>query len=712
MAFRRAGIKSGYREEPPVVWPMLLLILAATVLWQCEHEKPTAVMMPIEQIRFIDSVFPPEGALDVPVGSCIRITFLRPMDTATMAPKKFHFDGNHLYSLSRDSLKAVMCAAGGLNRGAEYHVVVDSGIADTAGNVMTTPYSFSFRTESGNALISAISPTNGQTDAPLDADIEVTFNQGMNTATLTPANILVSDGITGTITYADRHLVFTPDDSLESFHTYTVTLKAAIADSAGVTLGQDYSWTFTTIKTGNGYIRSLFPVDGAGQVPINANMYIQFSVAIDPASLVPDNFTVSEGVAGVVSVIGSYTSAVVFNPGVDLQYATSYTAAFHGTLTSTTGQAIHIDRTWTFTTRDTLPPQVVSTSPPDGAVNVPIATNLSIAFNKDIAPTSVSADEFYLMDNHIVHGQINVSGNIVTLDPDNVLSYSKQVTAVFDGDISDNYGHTAHIDRTWKFTTFPPFKLSSSYPVPDDGCIPVDAAIRMTYSRILDPTTITAGNFILEEYHGSPLSGTLSSHDSIVEFRPDAPLTPLKVYKMTVLTGIKDTLGENPGTSSSWRFSTKGENMLPLAIGNKWYYSVVISGVPFPSVDSSYVDSIVIMRSSMSGGRHYFYDHSDHFYRYENDTFETSFQIVPYLPYVEHQFDCFDLGGPVDISTDSGSFACQQYTISYDYSATYESRTYYLAPGIGPVRLEAFTNNPFTVGIRYVTWSLISYQLR
>ncbi len=702
MAARSVNSVSRRPMGTRAVWLLILLTAVAASFWQCSEDKPVAVVIPVDTLEFIDSVFPADGAINVPVGSCVRITFLRQMDTATMTSNKFHFDVDNIYSLSIDTLNAVMCAARGLNRATIYHVVIDSGIADTAGNVMTKPYSFSFRTESGHALISAISPTNSQTDVPLDARIEVTFTRGMNTATIIPSNIVVSNGVTGTLAYADRRLVFTPDDSLEPYQTYTVTLKGAVADSAGVTLGQDYSWTFTTLKTGNGFIQSIYPVDGAIQVPVGINIYIQFSVAIDPASLVPNNFTVSGGVTGAVSVIGTYKSSVNFNPTVDLQYGTSYTAAFHGDLTSTAGQTIHINRTWTFTTADTLPPEVISTSPPDGAANVFRKTNVSITFDKAINPASVTAGEFYLTGHASDRDQVSVSGATVTLNPFYDLPNSKQITAVFDGDVSDTKGHSTHIDKTWQFTTNPPFGLASRYPASGEGCIPLDASIRMLFSGILDSTTITSANFVFEEYNGSQLSGSLFSYDSIVEFRPDVPLVPLKEYKITVPAGIKDINGEILASSQSWRFSAKGENLLPLAIGNKWIYQA-----------DAHIDSIVIVRDTIISGKHYFIDQSKRSYRYENDTIETSFMNDPNVlpwPYRFGNLDCSWI--PITITTDGATYRCQWFRKSFEMIDFAGNQSYYYSPDVGLVGYNSHYWTGVSGSDTYSSWRLLSYQLQ
>jgi len=700
------------RQKRPSVWPVLLLVLAATIFWQCEEKTTGPAYIPEPPLQFIDSVSPADGAVNVPVNSCIRITFLRSMDTATMVARRFHFTGEHLFSLSRDSMKVVICAAGGLDYAAEYHVEIDSGLADTAGNVMTKPYSFSFRTVTGNSLISLVSPANGDTAVRLDAPITATFTREMDVSTLNAATVLLSDGIDGTISYTNRRLVFTPADSLEPYHTYTMTLKASIADTAGNTLGQDFTWSFMTLKAGNGFIESVYPVDGAIQVPIGATPYIQFSTAIDPASVQPEEFTISGGVTGVVSVQGIVTSSISFNPTPDFDYATAYTAMFRGDIMSTKGESIHIDRTWSFTTEDTVPPQVVSTSPPDGAVAVPNKTNVSITFDQDIEPTGIGVGALSLLGYDSEYDRITVSGATVTLDPNDIPLCSQEITAVFDGDVSDRYGHSTHIDYMWHFTTYSAFDTATCHPTSNEGCFPPDSPIRLAFSRILDTAAVTAADVMIQEEGGDTLSGTLSGHDSIVEFTPDIPFTPLHTYRITILTGIKDAYGDNFPVPRLWCFSAKGENLLPLAVGNKWIYQVKEATYPIQSFDGAILDSIAIVADTVIEGEKWFVDQNGCRYAADGDRLETTFQVeYPYTPYGFVNSGCDHTA--VAIETDQATYLCQPFIVSFLAGYRNYRQGYNFAPNVGLVRYDReFWGGVAVEPHQYRSWRLVSHQLR
>ena len=193
--------------------PLLLTITALTLaafLWQCSDNERGDVIGPTSGHKFIASTSPTDNAINVSRNNSISIFFLRPMDIGTMSARKFHINREIMYSVSYDSLKAVMHVANPLDRFAEYCVTVDTGMADKAGNVMKTPYSFSFLTETGHPAIAALSPSNGSTDVPLNAVVTVTFTKEMNPATIDSTSVHLDGNMPYSIAYAARRLVLTP----------------------------------------------------------------------------------------------------------------------------------------------------------------------------------------------------------------------------------------------------------------------------------------------------------------------------------------------------------------------------------------------------------------------------------------------------------------------------------------------------------------------
>ena len=54
--------------------------------------------------------------------------------------------------------------------------------------------------------------------------------------------------LTGTFTWVDNQLTFTPDGLLKHQTEYTVKISKDALDSEGINLAKDYQWSFTTVK--------------------------------------------------------------------------------------------------------------------------------------------------------------------------------------------------------------------------------------------------------------------------------------------------------------------------------------------------------------------------------------------------------------------------------------------------------------------------------
>lgn len=131
-----------------------------------------------------------------------------------------------------------------------YTLTLTTTIADPAGNTLAQNYVWSFTSQvDPNQLAPTIvstSPANLAGNIEVDQPIRVTFSKGMDPATITVAGFYLSGGVTGTIGYSNRVATFTPTAALEYSTSYTATLTTAIADTFGLHLAADASFSFTT----------------------------------------------------------------------------------------------------------------------------------------------------------------------------------------------------------------------------------------------------------------------------------------------------------------------------------------------------------------------------------------------------------------------------------------------------------------------------------
>ncbi|HEX7483641.1 MAG TPA: DUF4082 domain-containing protein [Candidatus Saccharimonadales bacterium] len=98
-------------------------------------------------------------------------------------------------------------------------------------------------------------PTNGSYAVKRSTPIRLTFDQPINPATVTTANVQLRDGnnqlVARSVSFnqAKRAVTITPTVTLAENTRYDVVVTPGVTDTRGLSLGQDYSWSFTTGAT-------------------------------------------------------------------------------------------------------------------------------------------------------------------------------------------------------------------------------------------------------------------------------------------------------------------------------------------------------------------------------------------------------------------------------------------------------------------------------
>ena len=102
--------------------------------------------------------------------------------------------------------------------------------------------------------VQSVSPANGATNVNVNTTITAVFSKPMDASTITTATFTAKDSagnaVSGTVSYDDatRTAKFTPSSPLDFGKTYTATIAATVKDAVGNAMGNDYSWSFTTMS--------------------------------------------------------------------------------------------------------------------------------------------------------------------------------------------------------------------------------------------------------------------------------------------------------------------------------------------------------------------------------------------------------------------------------------------------------------------------------
>lgn len=206
---------------------------------------------------------PVDGATSVPQDIKVMATFTEAMSSETINQSTFTLAQGvtpieGCVSYFDLGTSAVFSPASTLLPGTSYTatIKVTTGVRDQANNAMASNFVWVFTTGTGmdTASPTAItaSPASNATSVALDTNINVTFSEPMDAATITALTYkLTGPGVTaisGSVGYnvSNRIATFTPSANLATNTLFTATVTVGAADAAKNALASEYVWTFTT----------------------------------------------------------------------------------------------------------------------------------------------------------------------------------------------------------------------------------------------------------------------------------------------------------------------------------------------------------------------------------------------------------------------------------------------------------------------------------
>jgi uncharacterized protein YjdB len=152
----------------------------------------------------------------------------------------------------------------------------------------------------GRPFITSVFPVDAATGVAVTTNIEVTFNEAMDSNTIHPASFLVSasgSGVSGTVSYdgLTKTATFNPDAELLYNTEYTATVTTEVADPAGAAMLVDEVWTFTTASEAlagvgpaliNLRTASNFAILAKAAITTTGNTLVTGDIGVSPQALV------------------------------------------------------------------------------------------------------------------------------------------------------------------------------------------------------------------------------------------------------------------------------------------------------------------------------------------------------------------------------------------------------------------------------------------
>jgi hypothetical protein len=211
-------------------------------------------------------------------------------------------------------------------------------------------------------------------------------------------------------------------------------------------------------------------------------------------------------------------------------------------------------------------PEVVSTSPDDGAVGVGLDKIITITFNGPINPATITPESFTLVDaggtnarTATVIGTLSYDAATYTVSytPKEKLKINTTYTATVETAIKDALGNALQVDYVWTFTTGVSLlpTVVSTDPTPDATGVFLNKRIDATFSAAMNASSFATTTFLVKQ--GTTLvSGTVSYLGMIASFKPSSSFSPNTMYTATVTSAVKDMYGNTMAKDHVWSFTT------------------------------------------------------------------------------------------------------------------------------------------------------------
>jgi Ice-binding-like/Bacterial Ig-like domain len=317
---------------------------------------------------------------------------------------------------------------------------------------------------------------------------------------------------------------------------------------------------------------SVTPANGAAAVPVSSLITATFNKAMNPQSINTSTFTViGPGGAAVTGTVTYSGTTATFTPATLLAPSSLYTATVTTGATDAIGTTLASNFVWSFTT-GTIP-TVISTNPVNGAINIPINRKITAIFSEAMNSATVTAAGVFSLTvtigGAVVPGTATfvTANNTVIFSPTANLLPNTQYTATISTAAKSAAGNGLAANYVFGFTTGATADLTaptiiSTVPASAAVNVPTNQTITATFSKPMDPSTITAsGTFTVAVagVGGAAVAGTVSYAGTTATFKPTANLAASTQFTAKITTAAKDLSGNALGAGVApdpWNFTT------------------------------------------------------------------------------------------------------------------------------------------------------------
>ena len=201
-------------------------------------------------------------------------------------------------------------------------------------------------------------------------------------------------------------------------------------------------------------------------------------------------------------------------------------------------------------------PEVVLTSPLNGAINVVTNKLVTATFNETMDPATINETSFILKKGgSLVSGAVTYSGMTATFAPTDLLDANTVYSATVTRAAADPMGNIMRKDTTWSFNTGAIPTVVFTDPLEGASDVALNKAITADFSTAMQTASIDGGTFVVKQ-GANIVAGSVSYAGLKATFTPSANLLANKVYTATITTDAMDVAGNALAKDTTWSFAT------------------------------------------------------------------------------------------------------------------------------------------------------------
>ena len=414
-------------------------------------------------------------------------------------------------------------------------------------------------------------PGNAEADVAVGVFPRVTFSRSMDASTIDNTTFTLSGpagAVSASASYdaATQTATLDPTSSLAFSTTYTAKVAATVKASDGAPLATAYTWQFTTQAPPPPDVSSTSPADGDTNVSPAANVRAILTQPLDPTSITTSSFTLRDSSGALVTATVGYDSMsqqATLTPTRQLTLGGTYTARLGTTVRTQQGASLAAPFVWSFTVATAPPPAptVTGSSPANGATGVSASVSPTATFSVPLDPSTLTPSTFTLSS---AAGSVpatvtyDSTSNTATLTPTVPLApttaYTVRLTTAVRGSDGTPFGGTS-----WSFTTIAGPTITSTAPIDGATYVGRSAPVTATFSRSMDPTSITSSTFKLYDPSGNVVPAAVTYDDTThaATLTPNAQLLGGSTYAAVVAGSVLSADGTPLSNSdATWKYTT------------------------------------------------------------------------------------------------------------------------------------------------------------